>query len=123
MNKTRTIMAAITASLLMGSPISNSTATAIPQQGEKPLEDKCKRACPKIDEQSAKKILDWLNAHPSSSDEHGKTVAEIVAQIPQLSVEQANKILECLRLTSCVGRSGYGTKEAPYKFYALSGKE
>jgi hypothetical protein len=46
-----------------------------------------------------------------------------VAQIPQLSVEQANKILECLRLTSCVGRSGYGTKEAPYKFYALSGKE
>jgi hypothetical protein len=116
-------MAAITASLLMGSPISNSTATAIPQQGEKPLEDKCKRACPKIDEQSAEKILDWLNAHPSSGDEHGKTVAEIVAQIPQLSVEQANKILECLRLTSCVGRSGYGTKEAPYKFYALSGKE
>jgi hypothetical protein len=119
MNKTRTIMAAITASLLMGSPVSSSTATAAPQQTEKPLADKCKRACPKIDEQSAKKILDWLNAQP---DEHGKTVDEIVAQIPQLSVEQAGKILECLRLTDCVRRSGYGTKEAPYT-YALARKE
>jgi hypothetical protein len=123
MNKTRTIMAAIATSLLVGGPVSSAAAATSPQQNENSLADKCKRACPKIDEQSAKKILDWLNAHPSSGDEHGKTVAEIVAQIPQLSVEQANKILECLRLTSCVGRSGYGTKEAPYKFYALSGKE
>lgn len=123
MNKTKTIMAAITASLLMGSPGSSSTATATPQQGEKSLRDACKRACPKIDEQSAEKIWHWLNAQPSPRDEHGKTIAEIVAQIPQLSAEQAGKILECLRLTWCVGRLGDGTKEAPYKFYALSGRE
>jgi hypothetical protein len=123
MNKTKTIMAAIAASLLMGSPVSSSTATATLQQGEKTLPDQCKRACPKIDEQSAEKILEWLNTQPSPRDEHGKTMAEIVGQIPQLSVEQATKILECLRLTRCVGRSGYGTKEAPYKFYALGGRE
>src|SRR6476661_7600419 len=92
MNKTRTIMAAIATSLLVGGPVSSAAAATSPQQNENSLADKCKRACPKIDEQSAKKILDWLNAHPSSGDEHGKTVAEIVAQIPQLSVEQANKI-------------------------------
>lgn len=116
-------MAAITASLLMGGPASSSAAATVPKQDGNSLADKCKRACPKIDEQSAKKILDWLSAQSSFDDEHGKTVAEIVAQIPQLSVEQATKILECLRLTRCVGRSGYGTKEAPYKFYALSVRE
>jgi hypothetical protein len=122
MNKTRTIMAAITASLLMGSPVSSTIATATPQQGEKTFPDQCKRECPKIDEQSAEKVLDWLDTQPSPRDEHGKTVAEIVGQIPQLSVEQVTRILDCLRLNGCVRRFRSGTKEDPYQYYS-SGKQ
>ena len=122
MNKTRTIMAAIAASLLMGSSASNSAATNSPQQEKKTIDDGCKRGCPNFDQQGAQRILDWLKAHPSSTAEEGKTLNEIVSQVGQLSVEQATKILDCLWLNSCVSRAGAGTKESPYKYAASGGR-
>jgi hypothetical protein len=122
MNKTRTIMAAIAASLLMGSTASNSASTVTPQQDKKPIADGCKRGCPNFDEKGAQRILDWLNAQPSSTAEYGKTVNEIVSHAEQLSVEQATQILDCLWLNSCISRSGTGTKESPYKYAANGGR-
>lgn len=115
-------MAAIAASLLMGSPASSSAATATPQEGKKPIADGCKRGCPNFDEKGAQRILDWLHAQPASTAEYGKTIDEIVSQVGQLSVEQATKILDCLWLNSCVSRSGEGIKESPYKYATNGGR-
>lgn len=115
-------MAAITASLLMGSAASTSAATSSPQQGNKPIAEGCKRGCPNFDKKGAQRIMDWLNAQPSFTAESGKTVNEILSQVGQMSVEQATKILDCLWLNSCVSRSGDGTKESPYKYAPNGGK-
>jgi predicted HTH transcriptional regulator len=114
MNKTKGIMAAITASLLSAGPTYSPAATAKQPQQEKTLPDDSKKADPAVQE-NGKKILQWLKTNPF------KTVDEVVQQFQELNTEQATKALDQLRFDALVRRSGSGTKDDPYKYYAPVG--
>jgi len=116
MNKTKQLMAAITASLFVAGPVSGSvTPTAnFQQQTRQPDENK---QTDSTLQQNSDDVLKSLHDLSAKNADSAKTVDEVATQLPKLTREQVEAALDNLRQDDYVRRSGTGSKDAPYRYY------
>lgn len=111
MNRTRRLMAAIGASLLVGSD-SGLLGARLAQDSPQPEEPwKSDPAVAK----AADDIFDWMQGTKCPD---AKTQAEIASKFPKLSASTVENALKRLTLFQrTLKRTGLGTAESPYKYY------
>ena len=117
MNKTKQLMAAITASLFAGAPIAShgTPITLYQQQTKQP--DETKNNDPTL-EKDSQAILEWLKSQSS-----GQTMDEIAKQFTKMTHTQLEQALENLRQNDDIRRSGAGSKDDDYKYYVPKSSE
>jgi Asp-tRNA(Asn)/Glu-tRNA(Gln) amidotransferase A subunit family amidase len=116
MNKTKQLMAAITASMFVAGPVAGSvTATAnFQQQTKQP--DENKQTDPTL-QQNSDDVLKSLKDLSAKKADSAKTVDEVAKQLPKLTRAQVEDALDNLRQDDYVRRSGTGSKDDPYRYY------
>jgi hypothetical protein len=109
MNKTKQLMAAITASLFVAGPVSGLGMPTASFQQETKQPDESKKSDPGL-QKNCDDIERWLRTQ-------SRTVDEVARQFPNMTHPQVEEALENLRQDDRIRRSGLGTKDSPYQYY------
>ena len=116
MNKTKQLMAAITASLFVTGPVSGSVAPTANFQQQTKQPDENKQTDTTL-QQNSDDVLKSLNDLSAKNANSAKTADEVAKQVPKLTRAQVEEALDNLRQDDYVRRSGAGSKDDPYRYY------
>jgi hypothetical protein len=113
MNRTKKLMTAVTASLLLSSTISTIGAMVSTQAQTAPETDESWKTNPQV-EKAAGTILDWLKGTTLSE---AKTADEISKKFPDLGSTLVENALKRLIWQGDIKRTGDGSVDNPYKYF------
>lgn len=117
MKKTRALMASITASMLLGTPV-YAPAGSTPSQQQNSSQPSTSKDDAKVVE-SADAIAKWL----ATDREQAKSAEEIQKNFPKLTNSDVQAALDYLIDNNRIRRTGDGTKDSPYRYYVSAGHD
>jgi hypothetical protein len=115
MKNTRALMASITASMFLGTPVYAPAGSArLPQQNAS--QPGTSKDDLKVGENAAA-IEQWLN----TNREQAKSAEDIQKNFPTMTKSDVQAALDYLADENRIRRTGNGTKDSPYRYYRPAG--
>lgn len=117
MKKTRALMASITASMLLGTPVCAPAGSTPSEQQSTSQPSTSKNDAKAVENADA--IAKWLVV----DREHAKSPEEIQKNFPEMTKSDVQAALDYLIDNNRVRRTGDGTKDSPYRYYVPAGHD
>ena len=111
MNQTNTLMAGVTAAMLLGSPGASISAAEVPDE----IQLAQNQTAPPVEEaEDAVALL--LDRTPRAQ---AKSLDDLMSKMPGTSKEVAQQAIDNLMLEDKINRVGEGTANDPYRYWSL----